>query len=77
MVFFCLGFFFSEYVFRKTLIVVEESVEWDKVNRVLIETVLALDPTFARTIFVHTKFNTMLQGLDFPFYVVFFLSVCL
>jgi hypothetical protein len=47
---------------HKTLIVVEESVDWDKVNRVLIETVLALDPTFGRTIFVHTKFNTMLQG---------------
>ncbi len=45
------------------MIVVEECVEWDKVNRVLLETVLALDPVFSRTIFVHTKLNTMLQGL--------------
>ena len=48
---------------NKTLIVVEECIEWDKVNRVLLETVLALDPNFSRTIFVHSKMNTMLQGI--------------
>ncbi len=48
---------------HRQLIVVEECIEWDKVNNVLLQTALSLDPNFSRTIFVHTKLNTMLQGI--------------
>jgi hypothetical protein len=48
---------------HRQLIVVEECIEWDKVNHVLLQTVLNLDPNLVRTIFVHSKLNTMLQGL--------------
>jgi hypothetical protein len=48
---------------NRTLIVVEECGDWKNANRILLNSVLQLDPTFSRTIFVHSKLNSMLQGI--------------
>lgn len=49
---------------HRTLIVVEECIEWLNTSQILNEAVVRLDLTHRRTLFVNTKLNSMLQGLE-------------
>ena len=51
---------------ERTLIVVEEAIEWESISDSIIQFVKRYDPFFNRTIFVNTKFNSYLQSCNTP-----------
>ena len=47
---------------ERTLLVVEEAIHWETISNTIIQFVKKNDPTFERTVFINTKFNTYVQS---------------